>query len=107
MMNNRTLEKNVIDGDEMLPSREILTGKVYKQYGKFISPHGTVDYFIERIPNTEQQMQVVNGDLNVIDVDAVEFEIYVKHSAGDDWSILEKGPMPTDPDLYNTTNPIF
>ncbi len=72
--NNKTVEKNVKQGD-LLPCREIILGKAYKQRGRMNVNGEDFDYFMERIPGTEAPMEILTIDMTVIEVEGALFEV--------------------------------
>jgi hypothetical protein len=96
---SKVIDRDVIDGNR-IPSDEILKGKVYRQRGKYVTEHGVVDYFFERIPGTEGKTQVLNSDLSIVEVDGAEFEMHVKNPDTGDWDLIQKDMLPTNPADY-------
>ena len=103
--NNKTVEKNVKQGD-LLPCREIILGKAYKQRGRMNVNGEDFDYFMERIPGTEAPMEILTIDMTVIEVEGALFEVFLKHKDGT-WDQIEGGMLPIDIDLYDVDGPQF
>lgn len=104
--NNTVIEKDVSWG-EVIPSRELIQGKAFKQRGNMNVQDDTFEYFMERIQGSEGQMEIFTPDLDFITVDCAIFEVFLKDKDGT-WTLIEQGVLPTDIDLYDPdTGPKF
>lgn len=104
--NNSVIEKDISKGD-VLPARELIQGKAFKQHGNLIIENETFEYFLERIKGSEDTMEIITPDLSIVEVDCAIFEVYLKNDLGI-WTIAERGVLPTDIDLYDPdTGPKF
>lgn len=98
---SKAIVRNVEEG-EVLLSDEIFAGKVYKQRGVMSDRTSSqrVEYFLERIPGTEERMEIWNimsGDIE--EVDAAHFEIYLKQEGK--WEMVSEGPLPIEKEIYD------
>ena len=99
-MNRKIIKHDIMEGG-IFPTEAILKGKVYKQAGKLATVEdGLLDYFMERLPNTECKMEIMDMDFNVSMVDAAAFEFFVRHPSSGDWWKQAEGLSPLNIDLY-------
>jgi hypothetical protein len=101
MRNTKRIRRDVDVLTDSLPGVEILQGKVYKQYGTLHTPEGSSEYFIERHPNSECEIEMYDLDMSPIKVKAAVFEVWVKDPDTGEWICGSSGPAPIDMDLYN------
>lgn len=94
--------ENNVDNSHLMPCREVREGKYNFQTGKMIDKWGdpvvTHEYFLEKIPGTEdRRIMYVPDTYTYEDVDVAEFEVYFKIDGR--WVLQSQGPLSMDPDV--------
>lgn len=95
MSNKRVIDKDVIEG-EVIPCEEILTGRAYKQRGKMVSTEGVFDYYLERVPGSEDKIEIMDKNFNLKVVDGAEFEFWVFDPTEQEWYMIDGGMAPVE-----------
>lgn len=104
-MSKNIIQKDVTHGD-LLPTREIIQGKVTKQRGIMNINGERFDYFMERIVGSEAQIEIYTFDGDLVEVKGALFEVYL-HSKDGTWQLIDQGMLPVDIDLYGVDGPQF
>lgn len=109
MRTNKIIEKD-IDASEshmIIPSRELILGKAYKQRGKLTVEDDVRRYFLERIRGTDDRTTIFLGDaLDPVEVKCAMFEVYIRLDDGA-WQLIEQGMLPTEIKVYEQMSSYF
>ena len=102
----RVIEKDCLLSEELpipTPEMDLIKGKAYKQRGRAVDINGTHVYFIERIPDTEGQMEVYN-----VHADQYEqmlgalFELWLRQEGT--WYPVGMSYVPLEDKFYDPNN---
>lgn len=105
-VNNSVVSKDIRDAGVM-PSHELLSGKRMKQSGEISTGDGRekARYFLERLPNSELEIEVLDVDLNSHMIDAAIFELWLQIDG--EWHLIGAGPAPLDKRMYDEETEFF
>ncbi len=102
---SKTIIRDVVEGD-VIPSYDILKARVLKQRGTITGAGGAMRYFLERVPGTEQKMELMTVTLDTKLVPAALFEMWFCIEG--EWLLAGNGYLPTDIELYeDEESPFF